>query len=1526
MSIRLKRLIRILLSAALVLGMMSGMRLTAYAEATPVTYLDWDEGTQSFVEKSVETYNEVSSSNEDIRWNSGWYVVPEGQTINTKDITCLGDIHLILCDGATLQCNDFICDVDPSHSYSLTIYAQSIGEQAGTMKVNGDDYGILGNNSSITINGGKIIVTGEKYAICAMREGEKGNANITIRGGKIEATSTGNNSAGIYVSNDNIAITGGEVTATGEKYGIEASNINIIGGEVTATGKSGAIDGVTKNTIPGTGWTDTEGTAGEDTIAVNSTGQDLSDAGFKKVQFSPIAEYKLWVGNERVTSVNASNITGGETVTASYDAENNKLTLNNASITGLKTNNASIYYSGADNLTIEVTGENTIGGSYVSEGIMSEKASLTFLGDGTIDVTGTQYGILAKDITISKGTVTATAIGENSYGIGVGDAGSVNINGGVVTAIGKGQGIVGTVKNAISGIGWTDTAGTQGEAEIEPSSAGQDLHDYNKVQFREIVKYDIWVGGDQVTENNLAGEGWSYDAEKKILTLDNYSYEGEGHKWTDGSDHECYAAIYAGQDLTIKIENTNTVKNNRTDGYYNYGIYVEGDLSVTGTGNLTTTSSIDSIYVYNGDLTIGDGIYEAIGNHSGIRTVHSSDVNKGTITINGGTVNASGSGNAGIDTAGKLVIKDGNVTATGKYKGIISYDDIMIDGTVNASGDNYGIYASIGNVTISDGTVNAYCGSNGDGIISYQGNITINGGKVTASADTGDNAYGIRVKRDVTINGGEVTATGIYGGIASSGGSVTIEDGDVEATGTGNDSSGIFSSGNDVVIKGGKTVAVGNKLGIDGLVKNSITGTGWTDTEGTTGKTAIGLSDESGQTLTYKRVKFPGHTHSFTYSASGATITATCANTDGDCPLDDGTAQLKKAVSLIIKAPTLTTFGETGTEISEEARLDGLDEFTEATKLDISPDSIKYYKATKSGSTYTKTGNALSAAPTDAGEYVAEITVTVVENQVGTDYIASVGYTIAKADPTATAPTATATYDQTLADVTLTNPTGNTAGTWAWADATTTSVGDVGSKTFKANFKPTDTTNYNSKNNVDVTITVGKADNPATVTGTASVTAGGNTVDLADNVTLNGATGDVSYVISGEANGCSMKGSVLTSGNSAGTVTVNVTVATDANYNALAATPITVTINEKQTQTITADDVTVTFGDTGKTITATTDGGGDLSYAVKSGDAVTVDASTGALTIVKAGNAVITVTAAETATYAQATKDVNITVNQVNSSGKVTAVSGLVYDGTAKALVDSNVHGGIFIYRLGTDGEWTEEIPEAADFGTYTVYYYIKGDGNHKDNGSETEPMGSVDVTIKCPYSNEWVDGKWYNKDGSQTYKPLGSWKKDGKDWMYADSSGWYAKNRWQKIDFKWYFFDKEGHMLKDAYQKDASGKIWYLGKNGAWDEKAAVIGWKQDSKGWWFGLYGKEYLKSAWKMINGNWYYFKSDGYIAMNEFVQGWWLNKAGAWKDPVKYSWHKSGSKWWYGTKDGWYAKSKSYTIDGKKYTFDKKGYTK
>ena len=98
---------------------------------------------------------------------------------------------------------------------------------------------------------------------------------------------------------------------------------------------------------------------------------------------------------------------------------------------------------------------------------------------------------------------------------------------------------------------------------------------------------------------------------------------------------------------------------------------------------------------------------------------------------------------------------------------------------------------------------------------------------------------------------------------------------------------------------------------------------------------------------------------------------------------------------------------------------------------------------------------------------------------------------------------------------------------------------------------------------------------------------------------------------------------------------------------------ITLVIVDKDTQTITAENVTATYGDTGKKVTASlTTGNGTLSYAVKSGsDVIDVDAATGALTIKKAGTAVVTVTSSETNTggtdnkgYAKATKEVTVTI------------------------------------------------------------------------------------------------------------------------------------------------------------------------------------------------------------------------------------------------------------------------------------------
>ena len=80
--------------------------------------------------------------------------------------------------------------------------------------------------------------------------------------------------------------------------------------------------------------------------------------------------------------------------------------------------------------------------------------------------------------------------------------------------------------------------------------------------------------------------------------------------------------------------------------------------------------------------------------------------------------------------------------------------------------------------------------------------------------------------------------------------------------------------------------------------------------------------------------------------------------------------------------------------------------------------------------------------------------------------------TAGKETPTCVAPSGvTATYGQTLSGITLSNPSGNTPGAWSWMDGTKP-VGNVGSNTHKAKFTPTDTANFLTVENIDVTVTV----------------------------------------------------------------------------------------------------------------------------------------------------------------------------------------------------------------------------------------------------------------------------------------------------------------------------------------------------------------------------------------------------------------------------------------------------------------------
>ena len=164
-------------------------------------------------------------------------------------------------------------------------------------------------------------------------------------------------------------------------------------------------------------------------------------------------------------------------------------------------------------------------------------------------------------------------------------------------------------------------------------------------------------------------------------------------------------------------------------------------------------------------------------------------------------------------------------------------------------------------------------------------------------------------------------------------------------------------------------------------------------------------------------------------------------------------------------------------------------------------------------------------------------------------------------------------------------------------------------------------------------------------------------------------------------------------------------------------------------------------------------------------------------------------------------------------------------------------------------------------------------------------------------------------------------WKgSDSSGWRYYTSSGSYVKNDWKKIDGNWYYFDSKGYMESGCYRDG-----YWLNERGAYDPNFNSGVWKSDSTGWWYEDDGW-YPVSSWLRIDGDYYYFDSDGYMEHECYRDGCWLTKSGA-RDS-KYcngTWRKNSVGWWY-EDNGWYPKNKGLWIDGEYYQFDSSGYWK
>ena len=141
-----------------------------------------------------------------------------------------------------------------------------------------------------------------------------------------------------------------------------------------------------------------------------------------------------------------------------------------------------------------------------------------------------------------------------------------------------------------------------------------------------------------------------------------------------------------------------------------------------------------------------------------------------------------------------------------------------------------------------------------------------------------------------------------------------------------------------------------------------------------------------------------------------------------------------------------------------------------------------------------------------------------------------------------------------------------------------------------------------------------------------------------------------------------------------------------------------------------------------------------------------------------------------------------------------------------------------------------------------------------------------------------------------------GSWKSDALGWWYEYSDGSYASG-WTEIDGYWYYFLGNGYMDYSEYRDGC-----WLNADGTWNTAYSGGHWASDSTGWWYTDNSGWYPVSTWLWIDGSCYYFKASGYIAHDEYVDGYYLDSSGA---CTSGSGSQSGSHThtWVCTKEAW-----------------------
>lgn len=290
-----------------------------FANDGDVSYEYYEDGIWKTGVQNAGEYAVIESVMDCIEWESGWYVVREGEVANGKRTVVSGDVHLILMNGAELNCRK---GIQLNSDSSLSIYSEinAGDEPVGKLTAVGsspdsDDTGhragiggdeTLQHSGDVTIFGGEIFCQGQGRAAGIGGGGMEGDSGtIEILGGTVEARgddlglgagigSGGDGNSGNIVIGERAIVRafGGGMGGAGIGSGKAGycTNIEINGGDITATGYNGAAgigagaghrcrDGITitGGHVKATGGSKSEGNGG---AGIGGGGGDKFSGGF----------------------------------------------------------------------------------------------------------------------------------------------------------------------------------------------------------------------------------------------------------------------------------------------------------------------------------------------------------------------------------------------------------------------------------------------------------------------------------------------------------------------------------------------------------------------------------------------------------------------------------------------------------------------------------------------------------------------------------------------------------------------------------------------------------------------------------------------------------------------------------------------------------------------------------------------------------------------------------------------------------------------------------------------------------------------------------------------------------------------------------------------------------------------------------------------------------------------------------------------------------------------------------------------